>query len=269
LALPFHLIRKAAIRVFAWGLSLLPNRFWLEVRDEARLVQRMDYRNGPVYLGVDSRIENDVRLREAEKEPGTVEWIEKWFEPENVFFDIGANVGSFSLIAFRFLKGKIRIYAFEPGFMTFPQLCRNIYLNQASGCIAPFQVALFDRTDLSTFHYRDLSPGSALHALEIPKNWRGEYFQPVLSMPVISYRLDDFIRQFDLPLPNHLKIDVDGAELQILQGAAKILTSPELRSLLLEANEDYEYADEVACLLEEKGLVLHSRHRENCLYIRP
>lgn len=269
LVLPFRLARRGMVRAVAGVTRLLPTRFWLEVRDESRLMRPMDYRGGRVYLGVDSCIEHDARLREAGKEPGTVQWIEEWFRSGEVFFDIGANVGSFSLIAFRFLGGRTRIYAFEPGFMTFPQLCRNIHLNRADQSIAPFQVALSNRTGVSAFHYRDLKPGSALHALEVPRDWRGKGFEPVLSLPILSYRLDDFIRQFELPGPNHLKIDVDGMEYQILQGAEQTLRSPTLRSLLMEANEDDVHAAEAAALLAGSGLELHARMRENCLYIRP
>lgn len=262
-------MRKGGIRLVASLVRLLPIRFWLDVRDEAHLVLRMDYSKVPVYLGVDSRIEHDVRLHEARKEPGTVQWIEEWFRPGEVFYDIGANVGSFSLIAFRFLEGRIKVYSFEPGFMTFPRLCHNLQLNHADRCISPFQIALSEKTCLSTLHYRDLKPGSAMHALETPKDWRGERFEPAFSLPVISYRLDDFIEQFGLPAPNHLKIDVDGVEYQVLQGAERTLKSHSLRTLLMEANEDYEYANEATALVAKCGLELRARMRENCLYVRP
>jgi FkbM family methyltransferase len=255
-----------------WGVSgiarLLPTRFWLEVRGKTQLVRRADYQGAAVLLRIDSVIENDVRLREAHKEPGTVRWIEQWIRPGEVLFDIGANVGSYSLIAFCALRGNARIYAFEPGFTTFPQLCHNTYINKAGGSITPFQVALSDRTALVSFHYSDLQPGSALHALEVPKDWRGDDFKPVFSLPITAYRLDDFVQQFGLPEPNHLKIDVDGNECQILQGAGELLGSPTLRTVLIEADENYEYAAEVTALLTASGLALHTQFGPNSLYVR-
>lgn len=257
-----------AVRVGVFAIHLLPTRVWLRIREGATVVRLVDYERYPIYMCVDSWIENDVRLHSCKKEPGTVEWIESWFKPGDVFYDIGANVGAYSLIAFRFLRGKIKIYAFEPGFVTFPQLCRNIYLNGAAEVIVPFQVALSDQTSIAAFHYQNLVPGGALHALGAPVDQDGRRFQPVFTLPTLSYRLDDFVRQFGLPMPNHIKIDVDGTEYQILKGSEEILALPELRSILLEANEEREGADEIVRLLEENGLALHSLRNENIVFSR-
>jgi len=197
-----------------------------------------------------------------------VDWIESWFKPGDVFYDIGANVGVYSLVAFSFLSGKTKIYAFEPGFVTFSQLCKNIYLNHAGEAIVPLQVALFDQTSITTFHYQNLVTGGALHALGDPIDQHGGQFQPVFTLPTLSYRLDDFVQQFDLLLPNHIKIDVDSTEYQILKGAKEMPSRSELRSILLEFNQEHEDSDKIAELLEEHGLVLYSRRNENIVYCR-
>lgn len=257
---------RALVRAGVWVVHLLPTKLWIRIREESTIVRPMDYKS-PIHICVDSWIENEVRLRSCEKEPGTVEWIEKWFRPGDVFYDIGANIGAYSLVAFRFLEGKTRIFAFEPGFVTYPQLARNIYLNRA-GLILPFQVALSDQTALQAFHYQNLVTGGALHALGAPVDHHGQEFRPVFTMLALAYRLDDFARQFRLPFPNHIKIDVDGNELQILKGAGDILRRPELRSILLEINEEREDAGDMVKLLEASGFVLHSQRNENCLFYR-
>ncbi len=76
------------------------------------------------------------------------------------------------------------------------------------------------------------------------------------------------MRQFDLPMPNHIKIDVDGTEGQILKGSTEILGRPELRSILLEVNEGREGAVEVVRLLEKSGFVLHSQRNGNSVYYK-
>jgi hypothetical protein len=53
---------------------------------------------------------------------------------------------------------------------------------------------------------------------------------------VPTFRLDDAVRIFGLPPPNHLKIDVDGIELQVLAGATEALADRGLRSVMVEAN---------------------------------
>jgi len=247
----------------------LPRGIWLRVREASGLVRRLDYARHPIYLRVDSWIENDVRLHSCAKEPGTVDWIETWFRPGEVFYDIGACVGAYSLVAYRFLGGAIRVYAFEPGFVTFPQLCQNIRLNLAQDAIVPVPVALSDRTGLFDFCYQNLSTGGALHALETPVNQDGRPFAPIFRLPALSYRLDEFVSAFGLPKPNHVKIDVDGGEMRILHGAERTLSDPALRSLLLEVNQGQGNFAECEALLTRSGFVLHSVRNENRLYYRP
>jgi len=258
---------QVAVKLGAGATRLLPAKLWLRIREASGLVRRMDYERAPIYLNVDSWIEHDFRLRSCQKEPGTVEWIESWFKPGDVFYDIGANVGAYSLVAFRFLKGRARIYAFEPSFVTFPQLCRNIHLNNAAKVIIPFQIALSDQTGLADFHYQNLTTGGALHALGAPLDQRGQEFQPVSTLPTLTYRLDEFMQQFGLPFPNHIKIDVDGNELQILKGTDAILHHQELRSILLEIDKEQSRA-EITSLLDANEFVLHRRADANNLYCR-
>jgi FkbM family methyltransferase len=263
-----RLVEDLLVRMGTIVIPFLPKRLWLRIREETAIVKRMDYERYPIHMCVDSWIENEVRLHSCNKEPGTIQWIENCFNPGDVFYDIGANAGAYSLIGFRFLKGKTKIYAFEPGFVTFPQLCRNIYLNNAGEAIVPLQVALSEETSLSAFHYQNLVPSGALHALGAPIDYRGRGFQPVLTLPILSYRLDDLVREFGLRIPNHIKIDVDGVECQILKGSEKILSSPELRSILVEINEERGDADEIKRLLNEKGFVLDSQQNDQSVYYR-
>jgi len=75
-------------------------------------------------------ITNEIELWRAytilTKEPETIEWINN-FEKKDILFDIGANVGIYSLYA---SKKKIRTVAFEPAFHNFKKLKKNIKLNK-------------------------------------------------------------------------------------------------------------------------------------------
>lgn len=261
-------IISSVVQVDANLIHLLPTWLWLRIREKIALVRCMDYERHPIYMSVDSELEYDVRLHSCRKEPATIKWIEQWLKPGDVLYDIGANVGAYSLVAFRFLNGQTKVYAFEPSFTTFPQLCKNIYLNGAGERITPFPVALSNQNSVTPFHYRDLIPGGALHALGIPVDQVGQPFQPIFTLPTLSYRLNDFVRWFGLPMPNHIKLDVDGTEYQVLEGAAAILGHPELHSVLLEFDEGSPQADQIAAILESNGLVLHSQRSGNRLYVR-
>ena len=71
----------------------------------------------------------------------------------------------------------------------------------------------------------------------------------------LGYRLDDFIAQFGLPAPTHIKIDVDGLEAQVLAGAERTLKDPALRTVLVEMLTDA--ADEAAIVARLEAAGLH------------
>jgi FkbM family methyltransferase len=208
---------------------------------------------------VDSEAEL-ARLRSCFKEPETVAWIEQFVRPGEVVFDIGANVGAYSLVVDRATRGACKVYAFEPSFSTFAQLSRNVALNGSQGRVIPVLVALSDSSGLVAFNYSSIAPGAALHALGEAVDHQGRPFSPEFSQPVLSYRMDDFIRQFALPAPNHIKLDVDGLELKVLHGAADALANPVLRSVLVEVEPARPEFSAIQRLLVGNGFSLHGRY---------
>jgi FkbM family methyltransferase len=212
---------------------------------------RLDYPRAAIYLKVTSDAEV-LRLRACTKEPWTVEWIEGRVGPGEVLYDIGANVGAFSLVAAKRPRGPAHVVAFEPGYANFSALCDNIVLNDAADAITPMPIGLSAETKLATFNYRKVSPGTAVHAWGERKSRLR--FQPEYRQRVLTYRLDDLISQFDLPPPNHVKIDVDGSELSVLQGASHCLDQPNVRTLMIEVER--HAADAIVHLLGERGFSL-------------
>ena len=255
-----RLLRRSRVRVagaILAGLRRFPLDVLSIVKSDLRPVGRLDYGPRRIDMAVNSPWQM-YRLRSCAKEPETVQWLESVLRPEDTFYDIGANVGAYSLVAFAVTGGKARVIAFEPGFGTFAELCRNIHLNHAEESITPLAIALSDRTGLASFRYSETTPGAALH------NWDasapGETHAPELVLPTMSYRLDDLIAALDLPPPTLLKLDVDGPELEVLAGAEHTLADPSLRSCIVELDmRSHVYADAVAHL-ERKGFRVESRH---------
>lgn len=223
----------------------------------ARLdVGRLDYEPRDLLLRIDSPSAL-MRLRACRKEPWTVAWIESHVGPGEVFYDIGANTGPYSLIAAS--AGEARhVVALEPAATTYGSLVVNVALNELEGVITALPVALSDATGLATLELRSLEPGDALHALDdVPVRY-GDW-KPVLRQPALSYRLDDLARRLDVPFPNHLKIDVDGAELSVLRGAERSLADPRLKSLLIEI--EATLGEDVVAALTAAGFALAERHQ--------
>lgn len=256
-------LRHRGDRSLAWlfGNLFRPLPLRTQALAKARLgsVGPLDYDGGSIRLVVDSESELP-RLRSCFKEPETVSWIEQFVRADDVLFDIGANVGAYSLVADRASKGRCTVYAFEPSFSTFAQLSRNVALNGAGGRVVPLLVALSDVTGLVTFNYSSIQPGAALHALGASLDSSGKPFTPAFTQPVLSYRLDDFIAQFGIPAPHHIKLDVDGIELNVLRGAAGVLANPRLRSVLVEVEPARPEEAAIEALLAAHGFVVHGRY---------
>jgi FkbM family methyltransferase len=161
----------------------------------------------------------------------------------------------YSLIAAKRHQGRVRVVAVEPGYANFAALCENIVLNGCSRWITPLPVPVSSTTTLGMFSYSSLEPGAADHNPRRtgPINSVGSAYQ----QPMLTYRLDDLISTFGLPRPNHIKLDVDGAEGAVVSGAIETLRDAALRSLLIEIAKDQ--TDRVVSLLSESGLELRER----------
>ena len=214
---------------------------------------RIDYDGAEIVVGVTSRAEIMSRLRPNAKEPWTVRWIEESVRPGDVLYDVGANVGSYSLIAAAQPVENLRVVAVEPGYASYAALCDNVALNGFEETVTPLPVVLSDRTGLADLAYRSIEPGAAEHPPQAGAS-------AVYRQPVLSFRIDDLVSQIGLPAPTLLKIDVDGAEAPVLAGAPLTLASPALRSVLVEIRRDL--TQEILGLLDEAGLSLRSRVEE-------
>ena len=218
-------------------------------------IQRLKYKPVEVHLHVESEFETR-RLRACRKEPWTAAWIQDALEPGDTFYDIGANVGPFALVAAKLGRPGVRVVAVEAGAASFASLCRNIVLNGVTDTVIPLPISLGDRTELNVFNYSDLTAGAAIHSLAGDSPYVD--YEPVYRQPVLTFALDDLLERFDLPRPTHVKLDTDGSELQILRGARNALSS-DIRSLMIEMEAGD--ADRIVALLSEAGFEFVERNR--------
>jgi FkbM family methyltransferase len=228
----------------------LPGKLAAGLLERSLSVRKLDYQKDEVFLVVSSQ-ETVMRLKSVAKEPFTIEWIERSVRHGDVFYDIGANVGPYSLVAAK--TAGARVFAFEPAAPNYHDLCRNIALNGCDESIAPFPVALWNETMVVPFSHRVLQPGVAMHVIS------EVLADAELRQPILAYRLDDLRATFGLPVPRHAKIDVDGPELKVLQGAAATLRDPAWRSILLEVDAKKGPENEEAIVSFLEGLSFRAR----------
>jgi FkbM family methyltransferase len=207
------------------------------------------------------------------REPETIDWIDG-FETPCTYWDIGANVGTYALYAA--LQPGVSIVAFEPAAASYAALCRNVEANGRAERVQAFCVALNDTTRLGSLNMSGTHAGSVLNSFESTEDCFGKPLDIAFRQSMIGFSIEDFRRLFGVAAPNYLKIDVDGIEQQILDGAGQTLRDPALRSVLIELEDaDTIRNDGIVERLVRAGFVMSLRgpgHRggtANAIFTRP
>jgi len=199
------------------------------------LITRLDWPRAAISLRWDGN-ENPqfmkMRVIAAQKEPWTVSFIEA-MPQGSVFLDIGANIGSYTLMAAALGHAVIAI---EPGYANFHHLARNLALNNVMDRVFPIQCALSDKAGMDWLHYGDLTAGAASHAMGqpvpglVPMLWHKQI--------VPTWPLDKLVADLGLPQPQFLKLDVDGHESKVVAGAEETLRR--CVAAMIETKDDQE-----------------------------
>ncbi len=150
-------------------------------------------------------------------EAGTLYAIEKCLRRNDTFFDIGSNIGLMSLLASQVIGEHGTVYAFEPEPAVFSSLRQNIEINRVRN-VRAFPIALGSaRTTETIYSNLDKSRGSA--SLIRPHEDLTE------GIEVQVDTLDEFTIRENISDTRMMKIDVEGWELEVLQGAKRLLSS--------------------------------------------
>lgn len=150
----------------------------------------------------------------------------------NIFFDVGSNIGIYSLIAAN--ASASRVFAFEPHPYTFSLLAENVAINGYGNCVSCLQTALGEKDGVASFTDE---PGSAVnHILEKDGNGQKELYVKI-------FRGDTFCREQRID-PDVLKIDVEGYESSVLQGFGETLKSVQV--ILVECHS-IEEVERILC----------------------
>ena len=167
---------------------------------------------------------------------------------DEVFYDIGSNIGVYSLLAAQ--HRQVRTYSFEMELMNCSVQHENIHMNNLQNLITLVPVALSDKNSIRKVFFKDISPGDALHSLDNPSPTLDiKRRNQTISSSLLTFSLDELIENFSLPKPNVIKLDVVGIELAILRGAINCLDSA--RAIMVEVDKHNE--SEIIELLSGKG----------------
>jgi len=162
----------------------------------------------PVGIFFCRKNKDDIKIVNTQYENG----LRSFFNlKEGVFIDIGAHIGNYTIMVAKKLEKKGGVISIEPEKNNFNILLKNIKLNKLRNII-PLNVACFSKkTILKLYLEEGIKSGS--HSIY----GQGKYER------VPSQTLDEIVKELKLEYVKLIKIDVEGAEAEVLKGAKKTL----------------------------------------------
>lgn len=158
------------------------------------------------------------------EEPIMTDWI-KSFNKNDIFLDIGANVGIYTLPAITKCK---YCYAAELDIKNLSLLFENLILNNFNDKCLIINFGLNENNSVEEIFYRDNSLGDALQSIGREQIIPTQKNNP-FKIRQFLFSLDYIFENFNLEYPNKIKIDVDGNEKRVFDGGKKtILNADEI-----------------------------------------
>jgi FkbM family methyltransferase len=190
---PFQPIRKAYFALFLW---------FMRGRTKVATIEGITYE-----LSLSELIDACIYLGQYERDVASA--MERHVRTGWTILDIGANVGAHSLRLGKLVGQNGRVYAFEPTDYAFNKLQRNIALNSSSN-VTPVRLALSNENrEDQTINFR--------------ASWLSQGGQVSSRCLVDFRRLDDWCTEHNIKKVDFIKLDVDGNEFAVLDGARKLL----------------------------------------------
>lgn len=231
---PLNSHRKMAafLGFFKWqvGSRLVPGKVIYEWVNDTRFLAFPGEQGltGNIYCGLD--------------EFADMAYVLHAMSEKDTFVDIGANVGSYTILACG-AKGA-RGCCFEPVPSTYERLLSNLRLNQLLDRVHAFNVGLSDREGYLNFTSGE---NTTNHIVA-----QGEKTDATLQVKVVSLDV-----ALDGVSPTMMKIDVEGFETAVIRGGGSVLQNPALHSVIMELNGSgsrYGYSEEgIVATMQEYG----------------
>jgi FkbM family methyltransferase len=189
-------------------------------------------------------------------EPNVHNQLHDLISPGDLFIDAGANLGYFSIIVGNLLNKKGKVLTFEPCQTTFKVLKENIYANHLQDIVNFFPIGLGNKNEVKTLHiseFNELNTFCQTHFVES-------------STELVKIKLlDDFYGYFtDEYKKCVIKIDVEGFEKQLLQGANLFLSDLRTQYIFIECFSDL---GQIKQILDNYGFKISAPPLERATYL--
>jgi FkbM family methyltransferase len=178
-------------------------------------------------------------LAGTEYEPTTARYLLEHLKPGSVFVDIGANAGYFTLIGANQVGRSGRVFAFEPNPPVFQDLKRHVEINRLGDRVRLFDCALSNASANVRLFVSPRHSGFSSLVLDTAPG-AGDYLSGATTVEVRARSFDDWLNEAGIDLVDLMKVDVEGAERQVVEGMAHALVAGRIRRLILETEWDGE-----------------------------
>lgn len=198
--------------------------------EPAGAVVQLGYKPARILVRVTPETADHVKRNTIRVDRAAVEWLEEWVTVGDVVYDVNAGFGAYALIA-AVQRGAL-VVAFEPGYKAYGALHENLILNGCQGSVIPVPLPLADRDGLADVKYERGQIGSGRYAVRSTP-WRVR--SPQAAKPHVQAacvtRLDTAVERYRLPQVNHLRLSAHAPAGKVLEGAARALARPSLRTV--------------------------------------
>lgn len=156
-----------------------------------------------------------------------------YLRPGMVAFDVGANIGEISLLFSRFVGANGQVHSFECTPDTFNRLQQIISTARRKN-ITLNKVCLSDKEGAVLFHVYDEEHAAWNTMADRPLENYGINVKPVHTEELAATTIDSYCESMSIPRIDLLKIDVEGAEYQVIKGASRMMKEKRIGCLVFE-----------------------------------
>ncbi|MCC5601515.1 FkbM family methyltransferase [Nostoc favosum] len=199
------------------------------------LAQSADVRNGYSIFKKIEQIDNYFSPHEISEQL----LVSKIVRAEMMVFDVGANVGDYSILLSKLVGCHGKVYSFEPTLSTFNKLKERL-TNSKCYNVLPFQKAVYsDNTQIAFNEFsEDFSAWNSIGRPQMLDPQGSGQYVPIVNTEIVeTITLDSFCKNNGIKKIDYLKIDVEGAEIDVLQGATELLIKKDIYFIQFEISQ--------------------------------